>query len=43
MNVNEYNDVEAVENEPSNSRMEGLALILANTPPTQEASESLNR
>ena len=41
--VDEFNDAEVVEKEPDNSRKEGLALISANTLPTQEASKSLNR
>lgn len=41
--VDEFNDVEVVENEPTNSRAEGLTLISGNTLPIQESSESLNR
>lgn len=42
--VNEFNDVNVVKNEPSNSRTEGVALISANILSTQEASnKSLNR
>ena len=41
--VDEFNDVEVVENEPSKSRTEGLTMISGNTLPIQEASESLNR